>query len=193
VRAATPLAATVLTLAGLTAGCGNARQHPPNATSTQRPAKATRLDYPAAGIGFTAPRNWYQSPGGRPLVAVVASGSATIAVWRYHRKEPLPRATSELQQARANLSEWLRSHGRSVHIESAKTIDVNGVRGIQVVASESVSGQRRRVRSTHLFDRGAEVVVDAYAPPAEFGRVDATVFAPLLRSLQLRAPATSGA
>ena len=72
-------------------------------------------------------------------------------------------------------------------------MDVNRTRGIEVLATESVNGQARRVRSTHLFDRGAEIVIDAYAPPADFARVDATVFEPLLRSFQLRAPGSSAA
>jgi hypothetical protein len=34
------------------------------------------------------------------------------------------------------------------------------------------------------------VVLDGYAPPAHFARVDETVFGPLLASFALRAPGT---
>ena len=35
-----------------------------------------------------------------------------------------------------------------------------------------------RVRSSHVFAEGAEVVVDAYAPPGDFARLDEPVFVP---------------
>jgi hypothetical protein len=39
-----------------------------------------------------------------------------------------------------------------------------------------------------VYAHGAELVLDAYAPPAEFARVDRTVFRPLLRSLTVKPP-----
>jgi hypothetical protein len=45
------------------------------------------------------------------------------------------------------------------------------------------------VRSTHLYAHGGELVVDAYAPPGEYAKVDRAVFGPLLRSLRLTRPA----
>ena len=192
-RAAPPTAVISLTLAALVAGCGNERQRAPDATSTQKPAKATRVAYPAGGVSLAAPRNWYRVPGNRPLVAYIVSGRAVVAVWRYPRKEPLPAAKSELEQAQANLSDAAHARDRSVRIESTKLVDVNGVKGIQLVATEHITGLLRRVRSTHLFDRRAEIVIDAYAPPGEFARVDGSVFQPLLSSLRLRAPSSTAA
>jgi hypothetical protein len=194
VRAAPATAAISLTIAVVVAaGCGNERQHAPGVAGTQKPAKATRLAYPASGVSLAAPQNWYRGPGNRPLVALITSGPAIVAVWRYPRKEPVPSAKSELQLAQANLSDAVRARDRSLRIEGTKLVDVNGVKGIQLLATERVSGQPRRVRSTHLFDRKAEIVIDAYAPPGDFARVDGSVFQPLLRSLRLRAPSTTGA
>ena len=94
-RAALPTAALLpLSLVALAAGCGNERQHAPRITGIQEPQRTTRLAYPGQGISFAAPRNWYQSTGKQPLVSVVASGDATVAVWRYRRKEPIPLSTS---------------------------------------------------------------------------------------------------
>lgn len=192
-RAAPPTVAISLSVAVLFAGCGNERQHAPDVTGTLKPASAKRVAYPAGGVSLAAPRNWSRLPGSRPLVASIVSGPAVVAVWRYPRKEPLPTAKSELEQAQANLSDAVQARDRSAHIDSTKLVDVNGVKGIQLVASERISGQRRRVRSTHLFDRGAEIVVDAYAPPGDFARLDDSVFQPLIRSLRLRAPSSPGA
>jgi hypothetical protein len=44
------------------------------------------------------------------------------------------------------------------------------------------------MRSLHAYGHGLEVVMDAFAPPKEFARVDRQTFGPMTRSLQLRAP-----
>jgi hypothetical protein len=193
VRAAVPTVAISLTLALLAAGCGNERQHAPNVTGTQKPARAAHLAYPAGGVTLAAPRNWYQNSGSRPLVALIGSGPATVAVWRYPRKEPIPKGKSELDQAQASLSDSVQARDRSVRIESTKVVTVSGVKGIQLVATERIGGQARRVRSTHLFDRGSEIVIDAFAPPGDFARVDGSVFQPLIESVRLRAPNSNAA
>ena len=188
----TTAAVAVLTLALAGAGCGNQRQHAPDITGSPKPAQATKLVYPGAGVTFSAPRNWYPGGGKEPLVVALVSGRAGVAVWRYPRKEPIPKTKSELDQAQANLSDALRSRGRSVQVESTNVVDVNGAKGIQVVATERIAGEPRRVRSTHFFDHRAEVVFDAYAPPGDFARLDGAVFQPLLQSVRLRAPSSNG-
>ena len=57
---------------------------------------------------------------------------------------------------------------------------------LRIVGVETVAGQRRMVRSTHIFRERSEVVVEALAPPAAFGGLARTVFDPLLRSLVIR-------
>jgi hypothetical protein len=44
------------------------------------------------------------------------------------------------------------------------------------------------VRSLHAYGHGYEVVLDAFAPPKDFPRVDPQTFGPVARSLRLRAP-----
>jgi hypothetical protein len=60
---------------------------------------------------------------------------------------------------------------------------------VQIVGDQTVAGRPRRVRSTHVYTRGAELVVDQYAAPDVFGTVDRSVFVPLLRSLKIGKPA----
>jgi hypothetical protein len=57
-----------------------------------------------------------------------------------------------------------------------------------LVGDQRVAGQQRRVRSTHVFAQGAEVVVDQYAAPRDFAAVDAAVFEPTVRSLRIGPP-----
>jgi hypothetical protein len=44
------------------------------------------------------------------------------------------------------------------------------------------------VRSTHVYAKQAEVVVDAYVAPRDFVNVDREVFRPLVRSLKIDPP-----
>lgn len=57
------------------------------------------------------------------------------------------------------------------------------------MADERIGLARRHVGSAHVYAQGAELVVDAFAPPGEFATVDRTMFQPLLRSLRLTRPA----
>ena len=41
------------------------------------------------------------------------------------------------------------------------------------------------MRSLHAYGHGDEVVLDAFAPPKDFARVDEQTFAPVARSLRL--------
>ena len=44
------------------------------------------------------------------------------------------------------------------------------------------------MRSTHVYAKGAEFVVDAYAAPRDFATVDRSVFRPLVRSFKIDPP-----
>ncbi len=171
-------------LAGaLSFGCGNRRSGVPDLVSPERPGKLGSYKYPEAELRFSAPSNWTQNAARRPLVAVLVSGRATVAVWRYRRREPLPETQAALSDARAQLTDAARRRDRTLAIASSRLVRVHGVPGVELVADETVAGQLRRVRSTHLYGRRAEFVIDASAPPDVFARVDRTVFAPLVASV----------
>ena len=46
------------------------------------------------------------------------------------------------------------------------------------------------MRSTHVYAKCRELVVDAYAEPDDFERVDRAAFGPLVRSIKIDPPAT---
>ena len=180
------LAAAMVTLTG----CGNERTRPPDAVTPAAPRGRQPVSSPAAGVSFTAPANWRvdeQIEGSR--VATVNSSRATVAVWRYQREEPLPHGKHELERARTALLERIMRRDPTFQSASTDVTKVAGKSAIQVLGAETIAGIRVRVRSAHVFADGAEIVVDAYAPPEHFTRLDATVFQPLLRSLRLSRPA----
>ncbi len=178
-------AVSLCVLAGaLPSGCGNRRSGPPDLATPQPPRKLGHYKYPDAQLRFSAPRNWTPIPRRSPQVALVFSGRATVAIWRYPRREPLPTTHEGLNNARAQLIGAARARDGTLAIRSSRLVAIGGVPGVQLLADETVAGQRRRVRSTHVFGHGAEYVIDASAPADVFAAVDRTVFAPLLASVR---------
>ena len=178
-------AAPILLATAAVAGCGNDPTRPPDVVTPEDP-QGTRTVRAADGrIRFTAPANWPDLPRDRTRVAGIRSRTATVAVWRYRRTEPLPATASALREARTRLLERVRLRDPRFRLRSSRVTRRGGARAIEIVGRESIGGSPFDVRSAHLFSGGAEVVVDAYARPRDFARVDAGVFVPLLRSLRV--------
>jgi hypothetical protein len=167
-------------------GCGNQRAKPPNLEAPKPPDAMKRFVYEKAQLEFSAPRNWSQREDSPPRVALVSSGAASVVIWRYRRRGRLPESGLALEGALAALADAVRAHDRDAVVRSTRVVTVGDVPGIELVADQVLFGERRRVRSRHLFARGAEYVIDASAPPDSFARVDRTVFAPLMASVQVR-------
>jgi hypothetical protein len=179
----------LLTAAALVlAGCGNERTPAPDVRTPGPPIGTMQARYPEHGIAFKAPGGWRLAPGDAPLVATVQTGQATIAVWRYPRSEPLPRTQAHLEAARDALIAAATARDSTFKPIKTAVTRVDGAPAVQVRATETIDGQPRTVRSTHVYKRGAEVVVDAYAPAKDFRRVDAQAFRPMLRSLRITKP-----
>jgi len=178
----------VAALASVVAGCGNERAQPPRGLTSALPEGKQQASFPGEGIAFSQPANWSRTIGEAPLVTIVFSGRAAIAVWRYPRREALPDSAPQLERARRALIAAARARDRTLEVTSSRVTRVRGVRAVELVGTEQVGLARRRVRSTHLYGQGAEIVVDAYAPPGEFDRLDRTAFLPLTASLRLSRP-----
>ena len=181
-----PRALLVLLAAGLLAACGNERTPPPDVDAPKAPEGERIVDLKPAGVRFRAPGNWAPlQPAGR-RAGGVRSGRATVAVWRYPRREELPTDRASLRQVRELLLDRIAERDESFELDRSRLVRRAGAPGIEVLGSQTIAGVRVRVRSLHLYAHGAEVVIDAYAPRRRFARLDRTIFRPLIRTLRLR-------
>lgn len=182
------LVALVLGAAALT-GCGNDRTAPPDVTTPGPPLGANRERLDAAGVSLLVPRGWrYDTAVPAPLVATISEGRATVALYRFPRTEPLPDSAAELDAALDALAGAAKTRNPTFAEVARDRIRVDGQPAVVLRGRQDVAGQPRTVRSTHVYAFGAELVVDALAPEADFRRVDELVFRPLVRRLELRAP-----
>lgn len=173
----------------LAAGCGNARTPPPDLAAPGSPRGSVTVRSAPAGIAFAAPVGWRrQARPTAPLVASLSDGRAIVNVFRYPRTEPLPVTRAELQTAGRALVAAAKQRDATLLERTLAVTRVDARPALILRATETIDGQPRTVRSTHVFADGGEVVVDTIAPPADFARVDAAVFRPLTRSLRFTAP-----
>ncbi|HUR86680.1 MAG TPA: hypothetical protein VMY78_15160 [Solirubrobacteraceae bacterium] len=184
---------TTLALAAsvVAAGCGNEQTPPPNIGRIPAPAGFRDAKYLEQGVLLRAPTNWRISDGDAPQIATVAVGDAQIAIWRYPRSEPLPETREQLKAARKALVAQVEARDSTFRLTSSRLVVKEGLRGVELVGSVTNQGRPRSVRSLHAYGQGAEVVVDAFAPPRDFPRVDEETFGPVARSLKLRKPRSS--
>jgi hypothetical protein len=180
--------AVALPLALLT-GCGNSRMPMPTITAAAAPHGFRLVRYPASGVTLRAPRDWDVAPQRAPMVTIISSGAAVVALWRFPWTGSSPSRGAALARTRTALINAVRARDRSLQVIRSRLSSVTGSPAIELDAIEQIHGQTRRVRSLHVFVPGAEIVLEEYAPPSAFHAVDHAVFSPLKRSLQLfRAP-----
>jgi hypothetical protein len=170
------------------AGCGSDKEKPADVTTVAKPEGNVAINVADAGVTFKAPGSWRRQKGKAPLVYAVQTGQATLALWRYPRTEQLPTTHGALQDAKEALVKQIRKRDPSFEVTKAKLLHVGPKRAVQVLGTGAIAGNRRTIRSTHIYTEKAEFVVDAYAPPTVFDRVDRTVFAPVLDSLEIAKP-----
>ena len=170
-------------------GCGNGRTPATPTGLIPAPSAFRDLTYPAAGVSVKAPANWREVRGSDPQLATIAIGDAQIALWRYPRTEPLPQTRSQLHAARQALVAQIESRDSTFELTSSRLVIKPGLRAVELVGQATNQGQRRSVRSLHAYGYGAEIVLDAFAPPKDFARVDEQTFARGARSLRLSKPA----
>jgi hypothetical protein len=169
------------------AACGEDAKQAPDVTAVRPAFSFVPESFPAAGVSFERPKDWLFAKGDAPLLATVSAGRVTIAVWRYPRSEPLPATPAELEAARDALVQAARSRDKTFRVIKAKGTRAARSPAVVLIADETIEGQIRRVRSTHVYAHGAEIVVDAFAPPDDYPKVEDPVFRRVVRSLRLTA------
>lgn len=176
---------TLAALALLLAGCGNDVTRPPETRVPDPPRGTREVRIQGTGIRFTAPFNWPDLQAQGLRVGGIQNKLATVAIWRYRRSEPLPDTRAELEEVRGLLIERVKRRDRNFDLRRAEVRRRGGAHAIELSGRQDMAGSHRGVRSSHIFHEGAEIVIDAYAPPEFFDAVDRYVFLPLLRSLKL--------
>jgi hypothetical protein len=173
------------------AGCGNDRTPLPDLGLIPSPKAFQATPFLAQGVQFRSPTNWRVVKGEDTHLATVAIGDAQVGIWRYVRDEPLPETRDQLAAARQALVAQVESRDPTFKLTSTRLVLKPGFRGVEVVgAGTNLTNQtaQRSMRSLHAYGHGMEVVMDAFAPPREFARVDEQTFGPMARSLRLSAP-----
>ena len=191
---------TLLTLlagaAVLLAGCGNDRTPVPELGLI--PAPKGFRDAPFQAAGRAVPRaDELARRAGRGRRSWRRSRSATRRSGSGATSAPsrCPRRATQLAAARQALVAQIESRDPTFKLTSTRLVIKPGFRGVEVVGvgtnltNESI---QRSMRSLHAYGHGVEVVMDAFAPPREFARVDEQTFGPMARSLRLSAPRASG-
>ncbi len=177
------LVAIAACLMAVLAGCGNSRTTVPSLTTPAPPAGFRPLRFPAAGLSLQAPRNWNVTAGHGRLLTTVSSGDAVVALWRFPASGPAPVSGAALRQAAQQLVSAARARDPGMRVIASQATRIGGIPAVELDAVEQIAGHSRQVRSSHLFERRAEVVLEEYAPPGLFAGVDQAVFLPLTRSL----------
>ena len=172
-------------------GCGYERTKPPDLAAPAPPTGFQKRSFKKEGLALSAPVNWRPTAGKPPLVVAFTSGRASLAVWRYPRSERLPKSRGEVAKVLPALVQAARGRDRSLRLDKPRIVTIDGAPGAVLTGVETILGKRRRVRSVHVYTPGAEVVIDAFAPPAVFARVDRQVFRAVVASLRVRGRGSS--
>jgi hypothetical protein len=184
-----PVSASLAALVLLgAAGCGRERLAVPEVERPDVTRPSAPRTFPKAGLRFAPPATWSADVGPAPLVLQMTSGNAAIAVWRYSRTEPLPTKGPQLEVAQAALLRAVKQRDEGYREITTRRTEVDGEPAIQLLGDQRIAGRDRRVRSTHVYAHGAEVVVDQYAAREDFARLDAAVFRPFVGTLRLSPP-----
>ncbi len=190
------LLSLVAAAAVLLAGCGNDRTPVPELGLIPAPKEFRATPYLADGVQFRSPTNWRVVKGEDTHLATVAVGDAQVGIFRYPRDEPLPETRAQLAAARQALVAQIESRDPTFKLTSTRLVIKPGFRGVEVVGvgtNLTNTSIQRSMRSLHAYGHGGEVVMDAFAPPSQFARVDEQAFGPMARSLRLSAPRAGAA
>lgn len=183
-----PALLALLAAAVLAPGCGNARTPPPDVDTPGLPFGFTQREVDDAGLALKVPNGWRVAEGAPPQVIATSTGTAVLTVWRYPRTEPLPSDEMEIRAALENLTDAAKARDPGLRVRDSQVTEVDDRPAVEIVAEGTIAGRERVVHSVHVYALGSEYVIDAYARPRDFERVDEKVFEEVLDSVELSEP-----
>ena len=185
-RALSPL--TVLALAAVLAACGNDKTAAPDVSEIPAPKGFRDAKYTQEGISLRVPTNWRTVAGEAPQVATIAAGDGQIGVWRFPRKEPLPKTAIQLNAARNALILQVQKRDPTFTVTSSRIVMKPKLKAVEIIGIGTNQGLQRSQRSLHAYAHGGEIVVDGFAPIKQFDSVDKQTLAKVTRSLKVSKP-----
>jgi hypothetical protein len=170
------LVAVVLLAVVLLAGCGNSRTVVPSVSQPLAPKGARTLGGKLGSsdqeYALLAPANWDYDPVAPqpPVVMIYASGAAVIALSRYP-STVAPIGQTALHADATALLGAIKAKDPHFTLISSTITTVSSRPAVELSGTERITGQLRRVISTHVYLAQGELVLDEYAPVKEFARL----------------------
>ncbi len=177
-----PLAVSLALVA--LAGCGNERFEP-KSFEVDPEQDVRTIRYPNAGVTVDLPRGFGVRKTPSPGVFRATLGESFVSMFAYRRAEQLPRNEEELRIAQRRLERAIAARSRGYRRRSSRTARIAGARALELVGDQTLSEQRLRTRSLHVFKGSVEYVIEIAAPVRGFARVDRAVTPTLKRTLEL--------
>ncbi|WP_249009471.1 hypothetical protein [Conexibacter sp. DBS9H8] len=166
-------------------GCAR-RVQLPSLTTPVAPGRFLQIAYPKDGVRLDVPAGWSLTDEPPPLVAVISSGPALIALWHYRRPGSTGASSlAALEVRRAALLAAARRRDPSLQVNATALTHLDGAGAVILDVTGRVGARLRRIRSEHVYLPGAEIVLETYSPPALFPALDRRVFSPVRHSLAL--------
>lgn len=166
------------------AGCGTERAEPLQLDFTQDLPKRS-VSYKRVGMKLAVPDGAPLQARERPGVFRLFLGEPVVAAFAYRRREQIPKNKRALRDARKRLEKEIRGRDKDFERRGSEITKVAGAPAIEVVGDQTLSGGHLRTRSVHIYKGKAEYVLELLAPVREYRQIDAAVFAPLLKSLEV--------
>ncbi len=174
----------VLSCLGLSA-CGSSRGEAPKlSTVPAAPKKLKTFVLDGADVAFPYPSNWEVKRRSTPGVATVSTGGASATVWAY-RTQALVVLPVDQRDALARVLASLKRRDPGFQVEDATIETREGLPAIEILGETEINGHDVRIRSSHVWKGDGEYVIDQFADPIQYPKVDREVFTPMLDGLKV--------
>ncbi|MGI8511246.1 MAG: hypothetical protein ACR2NH_01280 [Solirubrobacteraceae bacterium] len=180
-----PVLTAALAVAAALGACGRQPLDPLDATPGGPGAVTREVDFSAAGVTGKIPRRTQATPERAPGVFRISLGAGFVSCFAYRRSEPIPKGRQELAAARRRLVREVGRRGRRFDVQESRTLKIAGSDAVEIKGTQTISRQRLKTRSVHVFKGRAEYVFELLQPPSSYTQLERSVFDPMLVSLKL--------